>query len=410
VRGLLALVLSAASVATVAAQPLFSQRGFVEARAVAFPQDAPNDPQNLIGDVLLREDLFARPAPWLQLAAGVELRGNTHDQVDWSWRVDFRDRDLRRPPVSVRRLSATITNGPVTVDVGKQFIRWGKADIVTPTDRFAPRDFLNVVDTEFLAVDGVRTMLQLDANTVDVVWVPFLTPSRTPLLNQRWTAVPPDAVPFAIVDAGGQLPRRSQLGVRWGHTGTGYEYSLSVYDGFNHLPNFEVATGATPRQIQLVRRYPDLRTFGADAAVPTRWFTVKGEAEYFTSPSPATDDYVLWVVQLERQTGEWLMTGGYAGEIVTDRRSQLNFAPDRGLTRSFIARASYTVDANRSVAVETAIRQNVRGVYARVEYSQARGDHWRATAGMAVVGGRADDFLGQYRRNSSGSLALRYSF
>ncbi len=36
------------------------------------------------------------------------------------------------------------------------------------------------------------------------------------------------------------------------------------------------------------------------AAVPTRWLTVKGEVAYFTSRSPGTDEYVLYVVQVER--------------------------------------------------------------------------------------------------------------
>ena len=42
---------------------------------------------------------------------------------------------------------ATVAAGGFTLDVGKQFIRWGRADVLNPTDRFAPRDFLNVIDT-----------------------------------------------------------------------------------------------------------------------------------------------------------------------------------------------------------------------------------------------------------------------
>ena len=132
-----------------AAAQTVTQRGFVDARGVLFPQDAPNDTTQLVGDLLAREEVFVKPAPWLQFAAGVDARGNTHDQVERSWRLDFRDRGPLRPALSIRRLSATLTRGPLTVDVGKQFIRWGKTDIVTPTDQFAPRDFLNVIDSEF---------------------------------------------------------------------------------------------------------------------------------------------------------------------------------------------------------------------------------------------------------------------
>ena len=107
--------------------------------------------------------------------------------------------------------------------------------------------------------------------------------------------------------------------------------------------------------------------------MPLRWLTIKGEASYFTSSTPSTDEYVLYVVQVERQTGEWLFVGGYAGEVVTEQRASLTFAPDRGLTRSFVGRASYTIDPARSVSLEAAVRQNGDGAYGKAEYSQAHG-------------------------------------
>jgi len=211
----------------------------------------------------------------------------------------------------------------------------------------------------------------------------------------------------------------------------------------NHLPNFVATTtfnaglaelaekpdsalSAGSALIVVNRAHPAIRTYGADAAVPTRWFTIKGEAAYFTSrqtdvdaaadPSrqsaegATADDYVLYVVQLERQTGEWVIVGGYAGEAVTARRATVSFAPDRGMTRSLVGRASYTIDPVRTLAFETAVRQNGDGVYGKVEYSQARGQHWRTTVTVVGIGGHSDDFLGQYRRNSHVALVLRYSF
>jgi len=56
------------------------------------------------------------------------------------------------------------------------------------------------------------------------------------------------------------------------------------------------------------------------------------------------------------------------------------------------------------------VRQNGKGVWAKLEYSQAFGQHWRATAGFGLIRGEADDFLGQYRRNSHIILMARYSF
>ncbi len=421
------LVCFVSSRASVASAQTLTQRGFVEGSLSLFPQQALNDPTHAVGDLLVRDDVFVKPAPWIQFAAGFELRANSHEQVDDRWRLDVSDRGVRRPRASIRRLTATFTHGPLTVDVGKQFIRWGKADIVNPTDRFAPRDFLSVVDNEFLAVTGVRGVAQTGSETFEAVWVPRLTPSRAPLLDQRWTVVPPEGTGIPLVDAGAVFPDGSETGLRWGHVGSGFEYSLSFFNGFNHLPNLDVATTlnaetaktaeqicpacpANSAVIVIRRTYPAIRTYGADAAVPTRWFTVKGEAAYFTSSTPATDEYGVYVLQMERQAGEWVIVGGYAGEIVTVHRSTLGFAPDRGLTRSLVGRASYTIDPNRSLAFETAVRQNGDGVYGQVQYSQARGQHWRATFTGVVMAGHSDDFLGQYHRNSHVLTAVRYSF
>ena len=392
-----------------------SERGFVEGTGFAFPQRAPNDATRLVGDFLAREEVFAAPADWLQLAAGADLRADSHDQVDDSWRVDFSDRGVRRPRLSIRRLSADVHRGPFDVEVGKQFIRWGKTDIVTPTDRFAPRDFLNVVDNDFLAVTGARVSATVAGETFEAVWVPRFTPARIPLLDQRWTVVPPGAAGVPLVDGGGVLPRGSQSGIRWSHAGSGFDLSLSFFDGFNDLPDIatRVVAGArpgVPAALEVTRRYPALRVYGGATAVPTRWFTIKGETAYFASPSARTDEYVLYVVQLERQTGEWLLVGGYAGEAVTARRATLTFAPERGLTRSLVGRASSTIDTNRSVAFEGAVRQNGDGLYLKGEYSQAYGGHWRATLLGVLLRGAPADFLGQFRLDSHAAVTIRYSF
>lgn len=407
--GLVAVALCVSMATRVHAQTL-SLRGFVDAAGLLFPATTTTDTVRAVGDLRVRDEVFVSAASWLRLAAGIEVRANSHEQVDTRWRLDAEDRGLLRPALSLRRATTTVTRGPFTLDVGRQFIRWGKADIVTPTDRFAPRDFINVVSSEFLGVSGARAVVQRGADTLDVAWVPRLTPSRMPLLDQRWTVLPASAAGLTLTPAPSVLPTRDQVGVRWGRVMDGYEWSASVYDGVNHMPNVASLPGSFPTEVRLVRRYPRMRMYGADLAVPTRWATLKSEAALVRSPDGQSDEYLLYVVQAERQTGEWNLLAGYAGEWVTTRRVAQTFAPDRGLTKAIVARASYTVDANRSAAVETAVRQNGRGVYLKGEFSQARGAHWRATLAGVAIGGRADDFLGQYRRNSNISLALRYSF
>lgn len=392
-----------------ASAQVVSQRGFVDASLALFPQDVPQDRTNGVADALVREEIFVRPASWLRLGGGVDLRANSHQQVDRRWRLDFGDRGIERPAIGVRRLAATVSRGPITLDIGKQFIRWGQTDIVTPTDRFAPRDFMNVLSTDFIGVSGVRAVVSAGDASVDAAWVPRMTPSRLPLLDQRWGIANSSSTAVPVVQISSPLPTRDQFGVRVGRNGGGYELSGSIFDGLNHLPDF-IPLPTPFGTIGFERRYARLRSYGGDAAVPTKWVTVKGEAAWVTTPDKDADDYVLYVVQIERQSGEWSFVAGYAGEVITTARSVRPFAPDRGLTRALVGRASYTLDANRSAAVESAVRQNGHGFYAKGEYSQARGTHWRATVSGVAIAGRQDDFLGQYRRNSHIALSLRYSF
>jgi hypothetical protein len=248
------------------------------------------------------------------------------------------------------------------------------------------------------------------SNTIDLVWVPWITPSRIPLFDGRWTILPESAAGLPIVDLGSRFPSGSQVGGRWNHLGAGYEFSISAYDGFNHLPLIEATLEPSLPALDLLRTYPSLRMAGADAAVPFSWFTLKGEVAYLANTDHSSDDIVLYVIQLERQTGELSLVGGYAGEVVITSRRGATFAPDRGLARSFLGRASYTIDANRSVAVEGAVRQDGAGVWARGEYSQAIGQHYRVTASATAIGGDPDDFFGQYQHNSHVIVTLRYSF
>jgi hypothetical protein len=388
---------------------VLGQRGFIEVQAQGFARATDRDPERLVADALWRQELQFKPAKWLQFSGALDLRANSHDEVAARWRIDLNDRGLTRPRLSVRTLSATISAGALSLDLGKQFVRWGKADILNPTDRLAPRDYLNVVDAEFLPIWAGRASLQLGEETVEAVFVPQLTPSRLPRPDHRWSVLPPATAAMTAVELG-TFPDDAQAGVRWNHVGSAFEASASVFDGFNHLPDLAATVDPEDGTIDLTRTYPRLRTYGFDVAIPTRFITVKGEAAAFLSPSNDGDEYWLYVVELERQVGEWLFDGGYAGEHVTNDRGEVSFAAERGIAGSFIGRAAYTMGPQRSVAIEAAFRRTGDGSYVKGEYSQSLGSHWRFTADVVALNGAASDFLGQYRDNSHATAALRLSF
>jgi hypothetical protein len=392
----------------------FEQRGFAEIDLFGFPLTAPNDSGQVIAEGLLRWDASYKLAPWITFSGGLEAQTDTHNETERSFRFDLDDRHLLRPLLSLRSLKTTIHKGHVTADIGKQFIHWGKADILNPTDRFAPRDYLNVVEGEPLGVWGARVNVEYQGTSVDAVWTPRFTPSRIPLIDQRWALLPPDAPP-RVENAATVFPGGGQFGARINHIGHGYEVSASVFEGYNHLPLLIPLVDTVSQTLYVQRFYPKIRTFGTDAAIPLQWFTIKTEAALFDSRetsvnAPRSDTYLLWVAQLERQIRQWVIAAGYAGQTVFDQRYPIYFDPERGLTKTFLAKAVYNLDAPTSISIETATRQNGQGTWSTVEYSRQLANHWRLIGGITAIAGARNDFLGEYRRNSFGMLKVRYSF
>src|SRR5258708_37818943 len=110
----------------------FDQRGFLENRTQFFPQTAANDSGEVVNETLLRYEASYMFAPWFKLSGVIDARFDSHQQIDRSARLDVDDRSLQRPALSLRRLSATLHKGKFTAEIGRQFIRWGKADILNP--------------------------------------------------------------------------------------------------------------------------------------------------------------------------------------------------------------------------------------------------------------------------------------
>ena len=255
---------------------------------------------------------------------------------------------------------------------GKQFIRWGKSDIVVPTDRFSPRDYLTVIDAPFLAVTGLRGTAQFaELHGRGCVGAAAHAQPDASVDATMGRSKPPNvAAAVPIVEAPTAFPRGAQTGVRFGQIADRLEYSASFYDGFNHLPDFHVsgpeAASRRPRDRTCVPAHSELRRrCGRSAAVV---HDQGGELPTSRRHRRRRTNMCLYVLQLERQRGEWVFLGGYTGEVATRERSPLSFAPDRGLSRSIVARASCTIDANRRVEFESAVRQNGDGVYAKAEY------------------------------------------
>src|SRR5882762_1714814 len=112
-----------------------SHLGYLETEVTTYPQTAPGDSGLWIGQSLLRYEPSYKLNSGFQVQASFDARVDTHRQAQRNWDLSFWDRTTQWPAFAVRRLSASYSRGPLSLELGKQIVRWGKTDILNPTDR-----------------------------------------------------------------------------------------------------------------------------------------------------------------------------------------------------------------------------------------------------------------------------------
>jgi hypothetical protein len=334
----------------------------------------------------------------------------------------------------LRELYVTAKLGAVDVRLGKQEIRWGRADGFNPTDNLMPYDYLNIVAEERIPVPAVKVDAYIRDTRLEAAWIPWFTPTRLPLLNQRWFPRLPTStqlplgpmgevvdVDLTFQDGHVDFPARTfsngQWGLRWNQLVSGGEFSLSYFDGFDDLPVFQPTASLLPSLeprpqvlVTLNREYHRLRVFGADFASALGPFGVRGELAYFDQTGPINRDRLVFIVGLDRTWGDWFAIVQYTDQIpARDFQDGLVF-PDQGLRASILYRIERTLSASQSIDIKGGIGVRDRGFLVQMGYSVALADAWRLKAGITLLGGPRTSYLGQYRDNNSVNLQLRYSF
>src|SRR5690348_2148938 len=85
----------------------FKQRGFLETSATLYPETAPNDSSHAISISLFRYEASYKVRPGLRFSGAIDSAFDTHQQVERSLHLDWQDRSLRRPALSLREFNAT---------------------------------------------------------------------------------------------------------------------------------------------------------------------------------------------------------------------------------------------------------------------------------------------------------------
>ncbi|HVY36780.1 MAG TPA: hypothetical protein VHM31_02565 [Polyangia bacterium] len=308
------------------------------------------------------------------------------------------------------------------VRVGKQYMTWGRADGINPTD------LINGNDLTALVVDDsdrklgswvLRATKQLGSSSVSALWLLNFVPSVIPL--------PP-------VGGGISLSREvPAAGLRQGavkveRTGGYVDASLCYFDGFDHTPDMRLAGTA------VTLFYPRLRVVGGDVA--KNWgrfglraegsFTFQGDAD--VTPFPPRQNVAAVVVGVDRSWFEYLNVNvQYLGRYLIHFEDPKaigdptvrSFAILRSLLIQQQARLQHGMSARVSYKwFHETLEAEVHGVTwfeggdfvlsPRATY--AINDNLKVSIGADIYRGPADSLFGLLRANSLGFGELGYSF
>ncbi len=190
---------------------------------------------------------------------------------------------------------ANLSLGDVELRLGKQFIFWGRASWVNPTDVVSAWDYANIAsEIEDYRVAPVAARLSwyvVNELMLDLVWVPIFQPHRIPI------EVPTEMGPLPVVEQApllpGQSPLDGEFGLRLSHSVSAWtlDLALAAYLGYDKQPRFDVAPlfedvvmgppgtppVSIPTSMSWTQRHERLWMLGADFAKTLGPFVLKGE-------------------------------------------------------------------------------------------------------------------------------------
>jgi hypothetical protein len=435
-RSALALALFLGSAFEVSAQSTWEQGGFLENSAVFSARRPYPSDTHAAGSTQLQ--LWARSSLHRRLSVrgSLDFRLDTHHDIDRRRWTDASQRGVQQPAGSIGEFYLDVRLGRLDLRVGKQEIRWGRADGFNPTDNLIPYDYLDLFADRRIAVPSIKGDLYVGRNRLESVWIPFYTPTRLPLLGQRWfpqlpeTALLPVAAGAPPVQAAlsyhhgrTDFPARtwgnSQWGVRWNQIVRRAEFSVSYFDGFDDIATFRSRLSPAPElsdrglphyRVALDREFYRVRVAGVDFASELGPFGIRGEAGYFDRTDPDNRDHLLFVVGIDRSWGDWFVILQYAGQKVSGESPATATFPDLGLRSTLLYRIERTISASSRLELKGAVRLRDGDLMVQPEYSVALSNNWRLTLGAVAFAGSRSEFLGQYAENARASIQLRYSF
>jgi hypothetical protein len=149
-------------------------------------------------------------------------------------------------PVDLREAYIDFSGERFDLRFGKQQVIWGKADGVFITDLVSPKDLSQFLVPDFeelrRAVTGVRADFYLDAHGLELVWLPWFTPTVSPSGDSLWAPTIPFPIAPTILEADSPEPalENGEYFAKYSYLGESFDLSFMGGWFWNDTPAFAV--------------------------------------------------------------------------------------------------------------------------------------------------------------------------
>ena len=180
---------------------------------------------------------------------------------------------------------------PVDLRVGRQIVRWGKTDQISPVDNLNPQDLREFIIPDFedrkIPNWMVRGRLFSDFLTLEGVYLPFFEPSRIDYFGTDWAIFQHLNRRSVHEEEPARNLKNGEGGVRLTKSVAGWDLGLSYLYAWEDLPYFETFP-TDGGDVRVTYKRSDILGFAFETTVGK--IGLRGEAAYFDQQSFLTEN------------------------------------------------------------------------------------------------------------------------
>lgn len=345
---------------------------------------------------------------------------------------------------------------PVEIRLGKQIVRWGKTDQISPVDNINPQDFREFIvpDLEDRKIPNwmARVRLFPGAWTMEGVYIPFFEPSRIDYYGSDWatyrhvkddirdSALPSDFKRRLLgISVNEKEPARNfkngQWGARISRTISGWDLGLNYLYAWESLPYYKsfpvknLDVGGSFSSQNLVKSldgmsltdedieitYERSHIFGFEFETTIRDIGFRGEAACFDRQSFLTNSltstrkpvffYVLGADYLGKD--DWYVNFQFAHQIISDYDDDILYLSRNNTSLNGEVRKDF-LRGNLQAVLWYNFSLSDNGYYLRPKIICKYIPRLDITLGFNIFGGDEDTLMGYYDDNDQVFLSLRF--